>query len=78
MLYYVKHRNVLERGNGMLMTQDKEELLTPREIAERYRVSEDTIRWHIRKGHLEAIKFGKQYRVSKQALEKFLEEQNRK
>lgn len=57
---------------------EKEELLTIREIAVQYRVSEAVIRWHIREGNLEAIKFGKQYRVPKRALEKFLEQQNKK
>ena len=42
------------------------------EIAEKLRVSEMTIYRYIKAGRLEAYKFGKEFRVTKEAFEKFL------
>ncbi len=53
----------------MLMT---EKIYTVKEIAESYRVSEETIRRYIRQGKLEKVGgFEGAFRVSESALEKF-------
>lgn len=44
------------------------------EIAEKLRVSEMTIYRYIKAGRLDAYKFGKEFRVTKEAFEKFLKE----
>ena len=48
---------------------------TCKEVAERYAVKEDTVWEWIRTGKLEAYKIGRMYRVHKDQLAKF-EEQN--
>lgn len=44
------------------------------EIADKLRVSEMTIYRYIKAGRLEAYKFGKEFRVTKEAYTKFLKE----
>lgn len=48
-----------------------EPLFTPEEVAEIFKVSDDTIRQMIRKGELRAIKFGRQYRVPKSVVDAY-------
>jgi len=50
---------------------------TPREVAERFKVSEETVRRYIREGKLKAIKFGNSYRISDEALQEFLDKQRK-
>ena len=47
------------------------ELYTCREVATYYRVKTLTVWEWIRKGKLPAIKLGKEYRISKEDMEKF-------
>ncbi len=44
------------------------------EIAEKLRVSEMTIYRYIKAGRMDAYKFGKEFRVTKEAFENFLKE----
>lgn len=45
---------------------------TPQEIAEKLKVSKLTVYDLIKKGELEAVKIGKIYRISQEALDNFL------
>lgn len=49
------------------------EYFTTKEIAEKLKTTEATVRRWIRAGNLEAHKVGQAYRVSDQQLRKFLE-----
>jgi len=49
------------------------EFYTPKEVAERLKLSELTVYDLIKRGEIEALKIGRIYRISKEALEKFLE-----
>jgi excisionase family DNA binding protein len=60
-------RYILKGGQVM------SEFYTTKEIAELFKVTEKTVRDTINKGHIEAYKFGKEWRISKEALQKFLE-----
>jgi len=53
---------------------------TPQEVAEILKVHRRSITRWIREGRLTAVRVGQQYRISKQDLEKFLEQRrtNRK
>jgi excisionase family DNA binding protein len=52
----------------------KDKFYTPQEVAELLKISYMTVfRW-IRAGKMKAYKLGKQYRISKEELDKFLEE----
>ena len=50
----------------------KQDYYTPTEIAEKLRVNVMTIYRYIKAGKINAYKFGKDYRVSKEDLETFL------
>ena len=50
------------------------EMLTVREVAQRLKLREYTVRDYIRKGNLPAAKFGRVWRVSETDLEAFIEE----
>ena len=60
----------------MLMMQEK--YWTPKEIAQTYRVTEATVRRFIREGQIEAVRFGNSLRVSDEALQRFLKQQQDK
>lgn len=45
---------------------------TPEEIANLLKISVPTVRRLIREGELEAVPVGKQYRITQEALDKFL------
>ena len=47
-------------------------LLTPTEVADRLRVSANTVRSLIRSGEIESIRVGRQLRVSEDALSRFI------
>lgn len=47
-------------------------LLTPSEVADRLRVSANTVRSLIRSGEIESIRVGRQLRVSEDALSRFI------
>jgi excisionase family DNA binding protein len=49
------------------------EYFTPRQIADRFQVGLDRIYDAIKFGELEAIVFGRQYRISREALEEYFE-----
>lgn len=51
-----------------------DEFFTVEELADRLKVSEQTIRLWIREGRLEAYKFGRAHRVPASALQRFLEQ----
>ena len=50
------------------------EFFTVEELAEKLKVSEQTIRLWIRQGKLEAYQFGRAHRVPAEAFERFLEQ----
>ncbi len=52
---------------------DNEKLLTPVDIANRFQVNERTVTLWLRKGHLRGFKVGKEWRVSVEDLEAYLE-----
>lgn len=47
-------------------------LLTPKEVAARLRVTDDTVRNWITRGELRATRAGKQYRITEEDLRAFL------
>lgn len=47
---------------------------TPQEVADLLRFRVQTVYEFIRLGRLEALRFGRRYRIGKAALERFLEE----
>jgi excisionase family DNA binding protein len=44
---------------------------TPEEVAKMLKISERTVRRWVREGNLEAMRYGRQVRISAQALQKF-------
>ncbi len=48
-------------------------LLTPTDVAKRLQVNERTVTMWLRKGHLRGFKIGKEWRVSPDDLQAFLE-----
>ena len=60
MLYYIY-------TGGVLM------YLTVREVAEMLQLNEVTIRRYIGEGKIKAYKFGRNYRIEKEELDRFLE-----
>ena len=53
--------------------KNREKLLTPTDVAERLQVNERTVAIWLRKGHLRGFKIGKEWRVSPDDLQAFLE-----
>ena len=58
----------------MLVTQEK--YWTPKEIADLFSVSEETVRRYVRTKQLRAIRFGGNVRIPDDALREFIEKQN--
>jgi len=54
------------------MNNDKK-LLTPTNVADRLQVNERTVTLWLRRGHLRGFKIGKEWRVSPDDLQAFLE-----
>ena len=54
------------------MMNDKK-LLTPRDVADRLQVNERTVKIWLRKGRLRGFKIGKEWRISPDDLQAFLE-----
>ncbi len=54
------------------MMNDKK-LLTPTDVAKRLQVTERTVTMWLRKGHLRGFKIGKEWRISSDDLQAFLE-----
>ncbi len=50
-----------------------EKLLTPTDVANRLQVHERTVTVWLRKGHLRGFKVGKEWRISSDDLQAFLE-----
>ncbi len=50
-----------------------EKLLTPTDVADRLQVNERTVTQWLRKGHLRGFKIGKEWRISPEDLQAFLE-----
>ncbi len=50
-----------------------EKLLTPADVADRLQVNERTVTNWLRKGHLRGFKIGKEWRISPDDLQAFLE-----
>ncbi len=50
-----------------------EKLLTPTDVADRLQVNERTVTQWLRKGHLRGFKIGKEWRISPNDLQAFLE-----
>ncbi len=50
-----------------------EQFLTPHQVAERLQVNEGTVTQWLRKGHLRGFKVGKEWRISPDDLQAFLE-----
>ena len=53
--------------------KNREKLLTPTDVAERLQVNERTVTQWLRKGHLRGFKIGKEWRISPDDLQAFLE-----
>ena len=52
---------------------NNEKLLTPTDVANRLQVNERTVTLWLRKGHLRGFKVGKEWRISPDDLQAFLE-----
>ncbi len=50
-----------------------EQFLTPHQVAERFQVNERTVTVWLREGHLRGFKVGKEWRISPDDLQAFLE-----
>jgi excisionase family DNA binding protein len=67
------------RGAGVVMAQNSSmltDLLTVAEIAASMRVSKMTVYRLMQSGEIESIRFGRSYRVSKTAVQRYLESVN--
>ena len=53
--------------------KNRENLLTPTDVADRLQVNERTVTQWLRKGHLRGFKIGKEWRISPGDLHAFLE-----
>lgn len=53
--------------------KNRENLLTPTDVADRLQVNERTVTQWLRKGHLRGFKIGKEWRISPDDLQAFLE-----
>ena len=53
--------------------KNREKLLTPTDVAERLQVNDRTVTLWLRKGHLRGFKLGKEWRISPDDLQAFLE-----
>ncbi len=53
--------------------KNSEKLLTPTDVADRLQVNERTVTQWLRKGHLRGFKIGKEWRISPEDLQAFLE-----
>ncbi len=51
---------------------DNSYVLTVAEVAARLRMSEEAVRWNIRNGYLDASTAGREYRITRDALEHFV------
>lgn len=56
----------------------KDHLFTIEEVSEKLRVAYLTVYRWIKAGKLEALKAGRQYRITQQALDRFLNQNNNK
>ena len=52
---------------------NREKLLTPSHVADHLQVNERTVTQWLRKGHLRGFKIGKEWRISPDDLQAFLE-----
>ncbi len=52
--------------------------LTVEEVAEKLRINEGSIRAWLRSGDLPGVKFGRQWRIRREDLDKFIQDQYRK
>ncbi len=55
-----------------------EKYLTVTEVAERLQVHWQSVLTYIKNGELEAVKLGRGYRISKQAIEEFIKKRTTK
>lgn len=55
------------------MTKSQKEFYTPTELAEMFSYNVMTIYRYIEKGELIAYKFGKEYRIDKKEIERYLD-----
>ncbi len=53
--------------------KNREKLLTPTDVADRLQVNERTVTQWLREGHLRGFKIGKEWRISPEDLQAFLE-----
>ena len=53
--------------------KNSEKLLTPTDVADRLQVNERTVTQWLRKGYLRGFKIGKEWRISPDDLQAFLE-----
>ena len=51
-----------------------QEVYTPKEVAEKFKIKKETVQKYIRQGKIEAFKVGREYRVTEEALQKYVEE----
>jgi excisionase family DNA binding protein len=57
---------------AMRQASEDSYILTVPEVAQRLRISEEAVRWNIRQGYIEKSKVGRQYRITRDALERFV------
>lgn len=53
-------------------------MLTSKEVAEKLSVHPSTVRRWIREGKIESIRFGRDYKIPEEALEKFIRDSTEK
>ncbi len=58
------------------MVTMQEQYWTPKEVADRFKVSEETVRRYIRQKKLQAVRFGDQLRIPDSALQEFIKKRN--
>jgi excisionase family DNA binding protein len=51
---------------------------TPKEVADRFRVTEQTVRNYIKRGQLKAIRFGDNLRITEDAVQEFINKKQNK
>lgn len=59
------------------MTEEYEKMLTPQEVAQRLRVTPQTVRNWIREGKIKAVRVGRPWRIPESELRAILEQAER-
>ncbi len=76
--FYAYSYNHLKRLGGTTMEDKGDQLLTVKEVAQEMRVSEGRVTKWIKNKELPAINLGKDYRIYRSDLDKFIQERRTK